>query len=135
MVVRPPPLCHSRHAAKQLTVAAIPIQRKPGDSTPELHVLLHILLQNGKQRPHVFKLLRQPRLSPTRAQGRPFLQLLLGILYRTEEEAHATGEQSTVEGIVGLETTDLLYEILRVKRLAKDEIGGSLCPDKVCELD
>ena len=69
-------------------------------------------------------------MSPKRAQGRPFLQLLLGILYRTEEEAHATGEQSTVEGIVGLETTDLLYEILRVKRLAKDEIGRLLHSDQ-----
>ena len=95
----------------------------PIDSTTKLHVLLHILLQNGRQRPHVFKLLRQHRISLTQERGRPFIKLLVEILNRTEEEAHASGKDSSVEGLIGFEATELLYEVLRVKRLSKDELG------------
>lgn len=99
----------------------------PIDSTTKLHTLLHILLQNGRQRPHVFKLLRQHRTSLTQERGRPFIKMLVEILNRTEEEAHASGKDSSVEGLIGFEATELLYEVLRVKRLSKDELGTSIC--------
>lgn len=120
-----------RHCLCLLTrpsyILCIPLltQRHSHDShnaTTKLHVLLHILLQNGHQKPHVFKLLRQSRSGHAKDYGRPFIQILIEILSRTEEEAHASGKDSSVEGLVGLEATELLYEILRVKRLSKEEL-------------
>ena len=48
--------------------------------------------------------------------------MLIEVLNRTEEEAHASGENSSVEGMVGSDTTILLYEVLRVKRLSSEEL-------------
>jgi hypothetical protein len=97
----------------------------PVDSVTKLHVLLHILMQCGKQRPHVFKLLREPRMSAVRHKSKPFIYILIEILNRTEEEAHATGKDSSVEGMIGNEATELLYEVLRVKRLSREELRKS----------
>lgn len=48
--------------------------------------------------------------------------MLIEVLNRTEEEAHASGENSSVEGMIGSDTTILLYEVLRVKRLSSEEL-------------
>lgn len=61
-------------------------------------------------------------MSAFRQKSKPFIHLLIEILNRTEEEAHATGKDSSVEGMIGLEATELLYEVLRVKRLSKEEL-------------
>lgn len=79
-------------------------------------------MQYGLQRPHIFKLLREPRMSAFRHKSKPFIHLLIEILNRTEEEAHATGKDSSIEGMIGHEATELLYEVLRVKRLSKEEL-------------
>lgn len=92
------------------------------NSAPRLAGTLHTLLRGGRQRPHVYKLLRQPRTKASGERHRPFIELLIEILSKTEEEAHATGKDSSIEGIIGLEATDLLYEVLRVKRLSKEEL-------------
>lgn len=95
------------------------------DSTTKLHVLLHILMLHGQEKPHVFKLLRQPRLSAHHSrQSKPFIKLLVEVINRTQEEAHASGDETSVEGLIGFEATSLLYEVLRVKRLSKEELRG-----------
>lgn len=97
----------------------------PVDSVTKLHILLHTLMQYGLRRPHIFKLLREPRMSAFRHQSKPFIHLLIEILNRTEEEAHATGKDSSVEGMIGHEAAELLYEVLRVKRLSREELRES----------
>lgn len=61
-------------------------------------------------------------MSAFRHKSKPFIHLLIEILNRTEEEAHATGKDSSIEGMIGHEATELLYEVLRVKRLSKEEL-------------
>jgi len=61
-------------------------------------------------------------MSAFRHKSKPFIHLIIEILNRTEEEAHATGKDSSIEGMIGHEATELLYEVLRVKRLSREEL-------------